>query len=64
MQHHSKFRLWQRLGLVAATVGLAAGALIASSGGPAVASTTKITLDHFLCYTSTAKGFKVPPNIS
>jgi hypothetical protein len=48
---------------MAATLGLSAGALVVSGSGPAVASSTKITLDHFLCYKATAKGFKVPSNV-
>ena len=41
----------------------AIGLGVATLGLTAVASSTKITLDHFLCYNSTAKGFKVPAGV-
>jgi len=60
---HTTTRVWRSLGLVAATLGLTAGVVVVATSGAAVASSTKITLDHFLCYKATGKGFKVPSNV-
>jgi len=53
-----------RVGFAAAVAGLGFAGLVAASSTPGSAATTKVTLDHFLCYSATGgKGFKVPAKL-